>query len=176
MSNSRSNIARVITGGQLLVVSHEFTRPADATAYAANDAIADSTSAPTVGSFAVGRENGASGYIVGISVTHEVVSVTPRIRVRFFNVAPTPINDNAAVAVTYAIVSAASYLGHIDLPAMASDGGTDYSRAQVETSGKLLEYFCASNDNKIYYLTQTLDAFTPGNAKKWMTKIRVDNN
>ena len=45
--------------------SVSFTRPADTTAYAANDAIADSTSAPTLLSFAdCANANGGQGYIV----------------------------------------------------------------------------------------------------------------
>ena len=39
-------------GGKSVQKSASFTRPADTTAYAANDAIADSTSAPTLLSFA----------------------------------------------------------------------------------------------------------------------------
>ena len=52
-------------GGKSVRKSVSFTRPADTTAYAANDAIADSTSAPTLLSFAdCANANGGQGYIV----------------------------------------------------------------------------------------------------------------
>ena len=51
-------------GGKSVQKSASFTRPADTTAYAANDAIADSTSAPTLLSFALYKYNGGQGYIV----------------------------------------------------------------------------------------------------------------
>ncbi len=52
-------------GGKSVQKSASFTRPADTTAYAANDAIADSTSAPTLLSFAnCANANGGQGYIV----------------------------------------------------------------------------------------------------------------
>ena len=53
-------------GGKSVQKSASFTRPADTTAYAANDAIADSTSEPTLLSFAncANAMDGGQGYIV----------------------------------------------------------------------------------------------------------------
>ena len=55
-------------GGKSVQKSASFTRPADTTAYAANDAIADSTTAPTLLSFAnCANAVGGQGYIVKTS-------------------------------------------------------------------------------------------------------------
>lgn len=172
LTASENHIGQV--GGQILYASHEFTRPSDATDYAIGDAVANSTSVPTVLTFAnIARVAAGSGYITGASVIHEKASVTPALRLHLFNAAPTPVNDNAALSLTYAIVSAASYLGYIDFAAMVTDGGTDYSRAQDMT---IRIPFSGQAARDLYGLLETRSVFTPGNAKKIIVKLRSDVN
>lgn len=162
-------------GGRLIRVQASFTRPGDASPYAANDAVANSTSAPAALSFpAIARIEGGSGYLVGAEVSHEKAAVTPRLRLHLFNTAPTPYNDNAALAMTYAVVAAASYLGFIDFDAMTTLAGTDYSKAQNATVR--LPFVCAAGNKTLYALLQTLDIFTPGNAKGLTVKLTADVN
>ena len=161
-------------GGQKTYAKASFARPGDATPYSAYDAIADSTGSPTptVMIFAnMGRAVSQYGYIVGASVIHEKVTVTPRIRLHLWNAAPTPINDNAAFALTYAIVTNDNYMGFIEFPSMSSESGTDYSRAQRKDQGKLLEFVCSASNTSLYGMAETLDAFTPGNAKGFTFKL-----
>lgn len=161
-------------GGKTIPVRATFTRPGDANAYAPNDAVANSTSAPTALTFTgAARVSGGSGYVVSAEVTHEAASVTPRLRLHLFNASPTAFNDNAALALTYAIVGAASYLGYIDLEAMTSNGGTDFSKSQNITVR--LPFKCNADAN-LYGLLQTLDAFTPGNAKGFTVKLMCEQN
>jgi len=162
-------------GGGIIALRDTFNRPGDANDYAANDAVSNSTSAPTARSVAAARVNNGSGYIVGVAVNHEKVSLTPRFRVHFFNSAPTPVNDNAALALTFAITNAASYVGSVDLDPMASNGGTDYSRAQ--NISIRLPFTCTGGVTTLWFLLQTLDAVVaPGNAKGVTTTIYVDQN
>lgn len=162
-------------GGKTVPVQTSFTRPSDANDYAANDAVSNSTSATTVMTFTgAARVSGGSGYIVRASVIHEKASVTPRMRLHLYNATPgTVFNDNATFANTYAIESAASYLGYIDFDAMASNGSTDSSKSQNETVRKP---FKCNADANLYGLLQTLDAFTPGNAKGFTVKLMIEQN
>jgi len=111
---------------------------------------------------------------VGAEIEHEVVSITPRLRLHLYNAAPgTVFNDNAAFANTYAIESAASYLGYIDFDPMTSNGSTDSSKAQNITIRK--PFKCNASAN-LFGLLQSLDAFTPGNAKSFTVKLYCDQN
>lgn len=162
-------------GGAQLSAIATFTRPGDANDYAANDAVSNSTSAPAYLTFAdIARVNGGSGYIMEAYAAHEKASVTPRLRLHLFNVAPTPINDNAALAFTYAIVGAAGYLGYVDFDAMTTNGGTDFSKSQMTKIGKT--FTCASASRALYGMVQTLDIFVPGNAKGFTFKLTADVN
>ena len=91
-------------GGNGAMISTAFTRPADTTAYAAGDAVGDSTSALTMQALAnATRVSGGSGYIVGIRITTDKKSITPRLRVHFWNTnGATLSNDNAAYQSRYA--------------------------------------------------------------------------
>ena len=90
-------------GGKSVRRSVSFTRPADTTAYAANDAIADSTSAPTLLSFAnCANTNGGQGYIVKTRLLTNQKTCTARFRLSFYHTAPSPVNDNAPKPMLYA--------------------------------------------------------------------------
>lgn len=162
-------------GGKTKPVQGSFTRPGDANAYTANDAVANSTSAPTAITLTgAARITGGSGYIVALTVIHEVVSVTPRFRVHFYDANPaTRFNDNAVFANTYAIESASSYLGYMDTAAANSNGLTDASIGQNITDR--FPFKCNADAN-LYCLVQTLDAFTPGNAKGVTVKALCEQN
>lgn len=166
---------RVTVGGLLRSARATFTRPSDATPYDANDAVANSTSAPAALTFAaLARENAGTGYIVAAEVSHEKTGVTPHLRLHLFNTSPTAINDNSALALTYAVVTLASYLGYIDFEAMNSAAGSDYSKAQNITIR--LPFVTGAASTALYGLLQTLDAFTPGNAKGVTVKLWADAN
>ena len=61
-------------GGKSVQKSASFTRPADTTAYAAYDSIADSTTAPTLLSFAnCANAVGGQGYIVKTRCTRFLI-------------------------------------------------------------------------------------------------------
>ena len=81
-------------------VNTTLTRPADTTAYAAGDAITDSTSAPTALSF---TGFGASA-TESIKITHATIAKsgvnTETFQLWLFDSSPTATNDNSAFALT----------------------------------------------------------------------------
>src|SRR5205823_14883156 len=98
--NTAGDLSALI-GSRIVVVTNELTRPADTTAYAANDAIADSTTAATYRSFASGvRASGGSGYIIAaLMVIENTASAWNNAAVRMWlysNNTGTVVNDNVA--------------------------------------------------------------------------------
>ena len=162
-------------GGNMQVVSVELTRPADTTAYAANDVVADSTSAATLMAFAnLVRVNAGGGYIVRASLVTDKKSITPRLRIHLFNASnPTIANDNVAHKELYADVG--KRLGYFDLPAMVTAADTTNSTSSRAEDGTLRQWIqAAASTRTIYVLLETLDAFTPASGQKITLKLHVD--
>lgn len=158
-------------------VSVEFTRPADVVAYGANDTVSDSVSATTVQAVTnLVRVNQGSGFIFGARLTTDKKSITPRFRVHLFNASnPTVAVDNVAWKELYADES--KRLGFFDLPAMvtaADTAGSDTSRAQ--DMALRIPFKCAAGTRNIFFVLETLDAFTPASGEKFTLTLYADLN
>ena len=127
-------------GGNTNAANVEFTRESNATPYAAGDVISSSAGSPVLLEIpnAV-RINGGSAYVTGLAVVFNVKSVTPRIRVHFFNASPAAGNiagDNLPLIEKYA--DASKRLRYVELPAMitAADAtNSDMSRSFITANG-----------------------------------------
>jgi hypothetical protein len=98
------------------IVSASFTRPADTTAYASGDLVANSTTAGSVVAMKldIGRANGLGGVINRVRVSKTGTSVTnASFRVHLFNAnSQTFANgDNGA----WSVNKAANYIGSVDV-------------------------------------------------------------
>lgn len=164
-------------GGNGANVAVEFTRPADTTAYTAGDVVSDSTSATTVQAVAnFARVNAGTGYVVGARLTTDKKSITPRFRVHLYNASnPTVSADNAAMQRRYADES--KYLGWFDLSAMATSTDTTNSTQSVSQDMTLrIPFSCAAATRSIYFVLETLDAFTPASGQKFTLRLWADDN
>jgi hypothetical protein len=153
------------------------TRPDDTTAYAAKDAIADSASAPTALTFTrLGRELNGEGYITGARIATNQAANVARFKLHLYRVAPTAINDNAAFTLLWA--NRATRIGAVTFAACATEGtGSDMAVAQAYPSdggGLVLPFKCASTDDDVYGLLETLDAFTPAALQVFYIELTVD--
>lgn len=163
--------------GRIATVSAEFTRPSDTTAYAAGDVVSNSTSSTTLLSISgCARVNAGSGYIVGATVVTNTKSLTPRIRVHVFNASnPTVSVDNSALQEKYADIS--KRLGYFDMPAMTT--GTDTTNSDMSRAVNFslrFPFVCAASSTTLYFLFETLDAFTPTSGEKFTLVVNVDQN
>ena len=158
-------------GGKSVQKSASFTRPADTTAYAANDAIADSATAPTLLQFTgCANANGGQGYIVKTRLLTNQKTCTARFRLSFYHTAPSPVNDNAPKPMLYA--NKDKLIGRIDLdPCSTEDTSSD---AAFTLSASLLPYILASDSRSIYCILTTLDAFTPASAQQFYVEITCE--
>lgn len=90
--------------GGVVPVTSTITRPADTTAYAAGDAWANSTSAPTAGGGTLADVvafSGGSAELTHLSIVSSAAPATPlQGEIWLFDTAPTEINDNAAFTVS----------------------------------------------------------------------------
>lgn len=121
--------------------------------YAALDVLNDSASAGHVGVLPV---RAYSGLILKVVMTLSVAAATPRLRLFFFSSIPTVLqNDNAAFLLD--ADDRGAYLGYMDLPALSTSGSSEISWAQTTDP---FSFACASGDPHLYFVVQTLDAFT----------------
>src|SRR5688572_28049103 len=107
-------------GGSTAVSSATFTRPADTNAYAASDAVSNSTTAPVALTFTnVARVNAGSGYITTARLLKNgTTTANANFRLYLFNTSPTAINDNAAFTLLWA--NRATCIGYIDFTSMGT--------------------------------------------------------
>jgi len=156
--------------GKMNEVRIQITRPANTTAYLANDTIADKTSSATILTFAnVARQNGRGGYLVGLRIGTNKDAFLARFRLHLFNVAPTVLSDNAPMtAPLFADLS--SYLGHITLATaiLQVAGSAVFAQQDTTTEPPLaFPYLCADDDRSIYAMLETRTALTPSSAQKF---------
>lgn len=163
-----------VHGGALATSAVTLTRPSNTDAYAAKDAVSNSTSAPTVLTFAAAaRVNGGSGYITRVRLMTNQSANVARFRLHLYHTAPTPINDNAACTLLWA--NRANRIGYIDLPACQTEGtGSDAANAQNDTVR--LPFICGASAQAIYGLFETLDAFTPASGQVFYLELMIDQN
>ncbi len=75
---------------------HNFTRPADTTAYAAGDVVADSTTVPTIMVFKNVVRNGSAVLQHAMLICSANVATKPDMELWLFDTAPAAVADNAA--------------------------------------------------------------------------------
>lgn len=151
-------------------VSATVTRPTDTNAYAANDAFANSTSAPTAGGFTLTsacRASGGYGTIQDAVITASAGTAYQG-EVWVFDQAVTAINDNAAFTITDG--EAQTLVGVI--PFNTAD--VTAANAISYVTGLDIGYTCVGTAN-LRFLVKIMAAVTPGNAEVLSFRIKVVN-
>lgn len=161
-------------GGKAVVASANFTRPADTTAYASGDLVANSTTAGSVApmSFTAARVAAGSGMIRRARLRKTGTGVTnASFRLHLYTASPTPANgDNAA----WSTDKAANYLGAIDIT--VDKTFTDGSAGNgVPNTGAEIN-FALTSGQIIYGLLEARGAYTPGNAEVFTVSLEVIQN
>lgn len=146
----------------------QFTRPADTTAYAVGDLIANTTTAGSVAALswtgATKTGSGGSGRITGF-IGRKSSTVAASVRYHFLKTNHAVTNgDNGALLFTALDID--NYLGYMDV----TWGATELVGASGESVAKSYDdpipYVLASGDT-IYCILEALVAFTPANAGTW---------
>ncbi len=160
-------------GGETIEASASFTRPANTTPYAANDAVNNSAGAPSAMEFTVARVASGSGYITKARIVTNVAIVAPQLRLWLFNAAaPAQDGDNVAAGVYWA--NRASMVGYIDFPYMATEGASGNAAHALTTDVRLP--FIADASMKLYGILFTRTAFTPTSAQEFYVSLAAEQN
>lgn len=150
-------------------ISVDVTRPADTTAYAAGDAISNSTTAPTTGGFTLtgaARKSGGSGIITDVCV---MSSNDPATRLSgeifFFNQSVTNINDNAAFAVSDTEIK--TCVGVV--PFSLFDAGNN---GLAHLTGLNILFTCSGSAD-LRFLLRARNAYTPASAEVITVLVKI---
>ncbi len=152
------------------------TRPADTTAYAANDAVSNSTSAPALIEFQnVLPVAGGDGLIVAARCMTNQSTFTGSLRLHLFKASsPTPINDNAAHTILWANRSVR--IGYIDFNGFTTAGtGSDcaITLGTFAGSGSALPVELGNGLTSLWAMVETRGAFTPASGQSFFFALKT---
>jgi hypothetical protein len=161
-------------GGATVPVSFEFSRPADTTAYAVLDSIADKTSAANVLVFPNAlRVAGGSGYVTKVQISTDQKANVASYRLWLFSSNPTPVSDNALLGILY--LENGIRLGKVDVGPLAAEDATA-STCAVGLNTDIRLPVSAGGGQALYGLLETLTVFTPASAQKFWVELTIEQN
>jgi len=138
-------------------LTYTLTRPADTTAYAAGDVIANATSEATLPELTAAKAAGAGIKIDNLRVQiNNTLWAGTRLRIHIYRDSVTALNDNAAFTMLQS--NADKRVGFIDVTLATAEGGATDSVAGINLYDKISLSTVA---NKLYFIPQILDAKTP---------------
>lgn len=143
-------------------ISATLTRPNDTTAYAAGDAVSDSTSAPTVITFSsAARAAGKTGEIVrALMVDSANVATKGSFELWLFNASVTPDNDNAVFTPTDAELATCIGVIPFSLPYIGdATSGAGGNAIYIGTLSEPIKFTSASGN--LFGLVVVRNAYTP---------------
>lgn len=162
-----------VVSTQCAILTATFARPADTTAYAVNDAVSNSTSAPTILTFAgAGRVVGGSGEIIKAELCTDQAACVAAFRLHLFTTSVAAKNDNAAYDSLY--TSRNSRVGYIDFPGVSQEGTGSTSAFSLVTGS--VPFVCDAASTTLYGLLQTKSALTPASAQNFNIRLLVRKN
>lgn len=166
--------ATVTAAGFGVITTASFTRPADTTAYAAQDVVSNSTSSPVVLTFSgAARANGGSGIILAARhLKNSTTTTGATYRLHLYKVAPTAINDNAPFTLLYA--NRASRIGFIDFNHATGAAGSDSSNALTTIVN--LPFVCDAAASSLFGILTVTSAYTPTSGEQHFIELSISQN
>lgn len=151
----------------------EFTRPANTTAYAAGDAVNDSTTAPTPLVFTNIASNGRSGYVVGGKLVTDNETVTNgSFRLYLFTESPTMANDNEAYGLLYS--EAAALIGSLDFTLFVESVAATNAAVAFESVSRVP--FVSWPGFTLYGVLVAKGAYTPASGQTFHVELLAEAN
>lgn len=154
---------------RMVMVSTDVTRPADTTQYAVNDALSNSTSAPTSGGFtftSAAAVSGGAGIITdAIIATAADQGTLLQGEIWLFDRATTNINDNAAFAVSDAEIK--TCVGKIPF-SLEDAGNNGFFHAQNLNIG-----FVCNGSADLRFLIRVKNTYTPVSAEVFTFVLKI---
>jgi hypothetical protein len=165
-------------GGRTIVSNASITRPADTVAYASGDAIADSTSAPTVFTFSnAARINQGSGVIIGAMLVDSANQATKGdFDLLIFDTTYTPNNDNAVFTPTNAEMESCVGVVRFSSSNFVTGNAAAGASGNALCLGTLTDnigFKCGSGSTSLFARLVTRSAYTPVSGKKFTIRLRI---
>lgn len=162
-------------GGYAAIATASFARPANTTAYASGELVANSTTVGSVAAMAVAaaRMNGGTGLIVRARLAKSSTSLTAAsFRVHIYGVAPTSAAGDGAA---YSTDQAVNHLGTFDvtMDQAFTDGAAGASAPGVGTS---VVFAASAGSQDVYALIEARDAYTPASGEAFTLSLEVLQN
>lgn len=154
-------------------VSATFTRPADTTAYASGDLVANSTTAGSVVpmSFTALPSLNYGGRVKAAKVAFsDTVLTNASFRLHLYNASPVPTNGDNAAWLTSLV---ANYLGFVDVTVdKAMSDGAAGRAAAIASTGDGLNF----QSTTLYALLEARAAYTPTSAEVFVVTLEIEQN
>jgi hypothetical protein len=151
------------------IASANFTRPADTTAYASGDLVANSTTAGSVVPLTFNecnRGQGIHGHIRRVRlITSNTSTTNASFRLHLFYASPTVANgDNGAILFNNAL----KYIGQVDVTVgqTATDGAAGSATTDM--------MFNTNSGTTLYGLLEARAAYTPTSAEVFTAKLEIE--
>lgn len=163
-------------GGHTAIAEASYTRPANTTAYADGDAVADSDSAPNDLEFTVARINDEGGFVVAAQLIDSVNSSPSDFDLILFDTAPTPTNDNEAFALSDADAENILPGGVISFRSSVEGADLGANNYTYSATGLNIPFVPASGTQLIYGLLVVRGAYTPASGEKFTVRLGVSQD
>ena len=163
---------------EIVAASSTITRPADTTAYASGDLVANSVTATAVNAlqFSAPRDSGGKGRVVGARIMKSTNSVTnAAFRLHLFSATPTFVTSGDNTAMTTVVVATGKgYLGYVDVTAMTGFSDVAWGTGAVDSARLAMPFIAA--DTVLYGIVEARGAYTPGSAEVLTLSLMVQQN
>jgi len=166
-------------GARFAEVGDSFTRPANTTAYASGDLVANSTTAGSVAplEFPVGRIEGGNGAVQSVTLRSNRTGLSAgsppanaSFRLHLYRASPTPANgDNDA----WLTDQGDDYLASIDV---SMDRAFNDGAAGTAVASPEIPFDLPAGETTIYGLLEARAAYTPASAEVLEVELRVRQN
>ena len=161
---------------KLNTITSTVTRPANTTAYAANDVIASSTTAGNVVPLQFNNlmnTRAGTGYITKALLWVDGSAFTSPLRLYLFNDVPTDIADNAQFPLTFA--NSTAHLGYIDFLFCTTGGtGSDVALAEIDDLRIPIQSKDITGSNPVYGILVSQAGFTPTSGQRFRVQLAGD--
>ena len=163
-----------VSGATAVVAAAAMTRPADTTAYASGDLVANSTTAGSVApmEFTAARTAGGTGRVRRVKVAKSGTGVTnAAFALKLYSAAPTVANgDNGAWSST----GAATLIGTVAVTVdqVLSDGAAGFGVPSSEP----IHFDLSGTNTKIYGLLVATAAYTPASGEIFTVSLDVSQD
>ena len=164
-----------VAGFKPVVVSGTLTRPADTTAYTANDELTD-TGGAVLAIAGCARYNGGAGYIESITVIGSVNAATdPNLDLFIFDTTSTPAADNAAFAPSDAVMQTVVVAKNLGV---GLDGDTATSGNLVfQLAGLRVPFVCGGSSTSLFVRFAVRNAYAPpSNSETFTVRLGIFQN